>query len=56
MSDIHTSALTCCGVALALRLLIRVHSMQFQTVFWSPDHFLRRPTPSATYHNFPATS
>ena len=32
MIDIHTSALTCCGVGLVFVLLIRVHSMQSHTI------------------------
>ena len=33
MSDIHTSARIWLGVGLTLVLLMRLHSMQFQTIF-----------------------
>ena len=56
MIDIHTSAFTCCGVGLTFALLMRVHSMQFQTIRSSPAHLRSRSTPRGTYHSLPATA
>ena len=54
--DIQTSLLICDALGFTASLLMRLASMQFQTIFFPSPHLRSRSTPSGTFQSLPAMS